>query len=534
MGHLKDISPRLYQQEIFEIAKDYNTLIVLPTGIGKTLIALMLAVHRFEKFPSKKIVFLAPTRPLAEQHLNYFKKHLSDLYGDMQLFTGKIKAKDRKKIFQTADIIFSTPQCIGNDVKNGLYDLEDVSLLIEDEAHRCLKNYSYNYVAKKYQEMTSSSPWHRIIGMTASPGSDKKSVIEICKNLNIEKVELRSRDDSDVKKYLQKLEFEKIEVDFPPRFEEMRIMLKEMYDKYVDELKNRSLLFKPATKINLIELQKKLFLMASKGNNNFNLLLGISACASAIKIQHAMELLETQTLTSFDSYLKKLFKEASQGKSKGVQKLVAKPEFNQIYTISSELIIKKVEHPKVEKIKEIVEEEFKKFENKKPKLIIFTQYRETATILSRMLNTSLKSIGVKSKVFVGQTKKMVGGESVGLSQAEQKGVIIDFSSGETNIIVSTSIGEEGLDIPEVDSVIFYEPVPSAIRKIQRAGRTARLMKGKLIILVTKKTRDESYYWSAFHREKKMYSAIQSINDDLDSGKLNFIEENKIEKQRRLI
>ena len=129
---------------------------------------------------------------------------------------------------------------------------------------------------------------------------------------------------------------------------------------------------------------------------------------------------------------------------------------------------------------------------------------------------------------------MVGGESVGLSQAEQKGVIIDFSSGETNIIVSTSIGEEGLDIPEVDSVIFYEPVPSAIRKIQRAGRTARLMKGKLIILVTKKTRDESYYWSAFHREKKMYSAIQSINDDLDSGKLNFIEENKIEKQRRLI
>ncbi|PIN90704.1 hypothetical protein COU57_02650 [Candidatus Pacearchaeota archaeon CG10_big_fil_rev_8_21_14_0_10_32_14] len=534
MEHLKEISPRQYQQDIFETAKNFNTLIVLPTGMGKTLIALMLSAHRLEKFPDKKIVFLAPTRPLAEQHLNYFKKHLSDLFGDIQLFTGKVTAKDRKKIFQTADIIFSTPQCIGNDVKNGLYDLEDVSLLIEDESHRCLKNYAYNYVAKKYHNQTFSSPWHRIIGMTASPGSDKQKVSEICKNLHIEKVEIRSREDEDVKKYLQKLEFEKIEVDFPPRFEEIRILLKEMYNKYIDELKHRSLLFKPPTKINLIELQNRLFLMTSKGNNNFNVLLGISACASAIKIQHAMELLETQTLTSFDSYLKKLFKEASQGKSKGVQKLVAKPEFNVVYTMTSELMIKKIEHPKVERIRQIVSQEFSRFKDKKPKIIIFTQYRETATILSKDLNITLKHLGVKSKVFVGQSKKMIGGETIGLSQVEQKGIITDFSEGTTNIIVSTSIGEEGLDIPEVNSVIFYEPVPSAIRKIQRAGRTARLMKGKLIILVTKKTRDESYYWSAFHKEKKMYSAIQSITEDIESGKINFSDENKFEKQKTLI
>ncbi len=537
MTFLQNISPREYQKEIFDTCKEYNTLIVLPTGIGKTLIALMLSIYKLEKFPLKKILFLAPTRPLAEQHLNYFKKHLPELFADMQLFTGKVKSSDRKNIFLTSDIIFSTPQCISNDVKNGLYDLKDVSLLIEDEAHRCMKNYAYNYVANHYKDLTSYENYHRIIGMTASPGSDKKIIQEICKNLSIEKVELRTRDDSNVKKYLQKLEFEKIDVEFPPRFNEMKIILKEMYEKYVDELKSRNLLFKPPTKINLIELQKKLFFMASKGNNNYNVLLGISACASAVKIQHAMELLETQTLTSFESYLKKLYKEASQSKSRGVVKLVSKPEFNQVFLNCSELTSKKIEHPKIEKIKSLIEEEFSKDQSNKPKIIIFTQYRETASIISKKLNYDLKDLGVKSKVFVGQTKKLVGDENIGLSQKEQKLIIEEFSEGTTNIIVSTSIGEEGLDIPEVNAVIFYEPVPSAIRKIQRAGRTARLMKGKLIILVTKNTRDESYYWSAFHKEKKMYSAIQNINDDIQSGKLNFtqdVQSDQSDKQRTLV
>ena len=71
-----------------------------------------------------------------------------------------------------------------------------------------------------------------------------------------------------------------------------------------------------------------------------------------------------------------------------------------------------------------------------------------------------------------------------------------------------------MDIPEVNAVIFYEPIPSAIRTIQRAGRTARLEKGKWIVLVTKGTRDESYYYVSKAREKKMASAIKSVKDNL--------------------
>jgi len=503
---LKNIKPREYQQQIYETCVKKNCLVVLPTGLGKTLIALMLAIKRMQDFPNEKIVFLAPTKPLAEQHLNYFKKNLPELFGEMQLFTGMVNAEKRKTIWQTADIIFSTPQCIANDLRKKLYNLNEVSLLVEDEAHRCLKNYDYNYIAQEYQK---NAKHPRILGLTASPGSELSKIKEICKNLSIEEVELRTREGEDVKKYLQDLEFKKIIIDFPVEFEEMRYTFLKLFHEYIDELKKRRVLFGPASKTHLIELQKKITSTISRGNKNFNYFLAASACAQTIKIQHALELLETQTLESFNKYLKELFSQASKQQSKGVVKLVAKPEFNFIFTRSNELLEKNIEHPKVAKLMEIVEQE--KIKNEKVKIIVFTQFRETASIISRNLN---KIKGIKAEIFIGQAKK----NGVGLSQKEQKQILNKFSQGEINILVATSIAEEGLDIPEVNAVIFYEPVPSAIRAIQRSGRTARLIEGKLIILITRKTRDESFYYVSRTKEKKMHKAISEINDEMKKEK----------------
>ena len=140
MGYLKNVVPRDYQKNIAETCLKKNCLVVIPTGLGKTLIALMVVIERLKAYPGEKVLFLAPTKPLAEQHFNYFKKHLPELFADMQLFTGGVPAKNRRKIWETAEIIFSTPQCVANDLKNNLYNLNEVCLLIEDEAHRCLKN----------------------------------------------------------------------------------------------------------------------------------------------------------------------------------------------------------------------------------------------------------------------------------------------------------------------------------------------------------------------------------------------------------
>lgn len=505
MEFLEGITPRDYQKKIFETCTDKNCLVVLPTGLGKTLIALMLSIKRMKEFPGQKVVFLAPTKPLAEQHLNSFKKYLPELFGDLQLFTGKVKAEQRKKIWQTADIIFSTPQCIANDLKKGLYNLHEVCLLIEDEAHKCIKNYDYTYISKKYKEQAKDQ---RIIGLTASPGSETSKIKEICKNLFIKEVELRTRESEDVKKYLQELKFEKKIVNFPAEFEELKHIILKLFNNYVEELKHRRVLWGAPTKIGLIQLQKKIAGTLSRGNKNFNYMLGASACAQAIKLQHALELLETQTLGSFNKYLKNLFDQAAKRQSKGVIKLVSKPEFNFIFMRSNELLSKNTEHPKLNELEKIVEQE--KNENEKMKMIIFTQFRETATTIAKKLN---KIKGIKSKVFVGQSKK----KETGLSQKEQKKIIEEFSSGEINVLCATCIAEEGLDIPEVNAVIFYEPIPSAIRAIQRAGRTARLMEGKLIILITKNTRDETFYYVSRSREKKMKTAIEKIKEDLSNG-----------------
>ena len=53
----------------------------------------MLSIERLTNYPLEKILFLAPTKPLAEQHLNYFKNHLPELFADLNLFTGAIKEK---------------------------------------------------------------------------------------------------------------------------------------------------------------------------------------------------------------------------------------------------------------------------------------------------------------------------------------------------------------------------------------------------------------------------------------------------------
>ncbi|MEK6827044.1 MAG: DEAD/DEAH box helicase [Nanoarchaeota archaeon] len=340
MEFLTGISPREYQQKIFEKCVEKNCLVVLPTGLGKTLIALMLAIDRMKKFPGEKIVFLAPTKPLVEQHLKFFQNHLPELFAEMTLFTGQINASERKKLWQNSDIIFSTPQCIANDVKKGLYNLSDVSLLVEDEAHRCIKNYDYNYVARNYIE---NAKHPRVMGLTASPGSEHSKIKEICRNLSIEEVELKTRDSEDVKEYLQELEFEKKVLDFPEEFDNMRTELQKIFYSYVEELKNRRVLFGPSSKTALIELQNRLMRKISSGERDFNSLLSVSACSQAIKIQHAIELLETQTLSSFNEYLKDLFKQAAEKKSKGVIKLVSKSEFNSVYIKSSELLSKGID-----------------------------------------------------------------------------------------------------------------------------------------------------------------------------------------------
>jgi Fanconi anemia group M protein len=501
---LKDFKPRLYQETILATVVNNNTLVVLPTGMGKTAVSMMLAVQRFKQYPNSKVLILAPTRPLVEQHIETFKKFLNIPSEQFVVFTGLVKPEKRAELWKSAKIIFSTPQGLENDIITGRINLSDVSLLVFDEAHRAVGDYAYVFVAKQYHK---KAKYPRLLGLTASPGSDLEKIQEVTNNLFIEKVEVRTDQDPDVKPYIKEVKVEWIKVKLPPPLEGAQNLLKAFVKDRVSKLKKWGILQRKninfVNKKDLLSLQAQLRGRAASGEKDFVLWNAISVLAEIMKVQHGLELLETQGVNALYEYLSKLQKEGFSSKTKAVKNIVNNAEFKSALLKTQVMFDKKFQHPKLIELQKLVEKEAKD----NVKIIIFNQYRDNAKNIVEELN---KLSGVCAKLFVGQQKK----RGSGLSQKEQKKMLDEFRNNEFNVLVATSVGEEGLDIPKVDLVVFYEPIPSAIRHIQRRGRTGRQEKGKVIILMTENTRDEGYRWSAHNKEKRMYRNLTSLKSKL--------------------
>lgn len=482
------IEEREYQNSIVRTAVTDNTLVILPTGLGKTSVAALVAAHRLEKDRTKKILFLAPTKPLVEQHKATFERFFRAGL-EMQVITGSDDPGDRLKLYEKADIVFSTPQTIRNDIKAGKLSLNNFSLLIVDEAHRAVGNYAYPYVAKIF----SNDAQGLILALTASPGSFKVRVDEIKQKLFIRNVEIRSREDADVRSYIHEIKENRVVVELPVPLRTIHDHLKNIKSRRIKKLMEWRIINSfYVTKTDVLKLQQEL----SKKKSGFSF-AAISVLAEILKVDHAMLLLETQCLHA----LKRYFDSLSIQESKAVARLLKEENFKNAVRLTDELINENAEHPKIDKLKEIVAEEISK--NKYCHIIVFAQFRDTIS----KIHEELKSIkGAAPIEFIGQAKK----RGKGLSQKEQVQIINEFKMGFYNILVASQVGEEGLDITETDVVIFYEPTPSAIRKIQRSGRTARTKPGRVIVLITKDTRDEAFHWSGFQKERRMKRLVYAI------------------------
>jgi ERCC4-related helicase/DNA uptake protein ComE-like DNA-binding protein len=499
---IKDFEPRLYQQTILGTAANKNTLVVIPTGLGKTSVAFLLAAQRLRLYPNSKILMLAPTKPLCEQHVESFQKHLNIPQNNIVLFTGSVKPEKRAEMWKEAQVIISTPQGLENDAINNRVNLKEVSLLVFDESHHATGDYAYVWLAKRYQQICTIP---RILALTASPGSDIDKIQEVCQNLHIEKVEVRTEQDADVKPYIQVINKDWIKVDFPPEFEKTRTFLKNCRQSKLLEAQKYGYCNKVQLhKGELLKLQGQLQGEISKGVRGFELLKSISLIAEALKVEHAIELLESQGLEPLDQYFKNIQQQALTSKVKAVQNLIIDANFKSAAYLTAQLISNNVEHPKLLKLEEIIIDSLNT--NKNAKIIIFTQFRDSAEQIVKKLGQK----NISNHIFFGQAKK----KGKGFSQKEQKEILDKFRNGQFSVLVATSVAEEGLDIPKVDKVLFYEPVPSAIRSIQRRGRTGRLEEGAVTILLTANTRDEAYRWSAHHKEKRMYKNLEKLKTDL--------------------
>ncbi len=505
------VNLRRYQEAIVARAIDANTLVVLPTGLGKTLIAAMVSAHRLQNFPDSKVLFLAPTRPLAVQHHKTFERILN--IENTVVLTGMDAISKRQELWKNSRIVFATPQTIENDIMRGR-DLGDVSLVVFDECHRAVGNYSYVYISQEYMKEAKNP---LILGLTASPSSEDETVQEICKNLFIKQVEAKTEHDGDVKPYIQDVKTEWIKVELPPEFRKIKSMIEEILKEETLELKNREYLKSASLdKINkriLLQIQGEIRKEITSGMDSF---VPASIVAGAIKISHALELLETQGISSLDSYLERLHEQ----KSMAVKKLFSDDRMKNIAKIAHDLNVLKIDHPKLDELVKLI----KKHENKK--ILIFTQYRDSVDKIIEKLNDN----DVLAHEFIGQAQK---GSSKGMSQKEQIRVLENFHKGMFNVLVATSVAEEGLDIPKVDLVVFYEPIPSEIRSIQRRGRTGRGSAGNVVVLMAKNTRDEGYYWASIHKERKMGEIVRKMRGKFegDKGQQSLIKYSEIKENK---
>ncbi len=488
---------REYQINISKTATDNNTLVVLPTGLGKTLISVLVGAKRLKSIPGSKILITAPSRPLNAQHMKSFEEFTNIDPDDILLITGNVRPKKREKLYKRGRIFAATPQCIRNDLESGKLNFKEFSFMTIDEAHRAVGNYAYTYIAKKFM-LQSENPV--ILGLTASPGGNTEKIAEVIDNLFIKKVEIRSEEDEDVKPYVKGIEKDWIYVDFPEKYKRIKSLLKECFQDDVDWLKKKHYIFtdKPSKKM-LLGVQRKLGARYSKGSKNYGNMWAMIRTAEAIKLDHAMGLLETQGVTFLKNYLDKLKK----SDKKTDKRLMKNRRMEEILEIIEECY-ENEEHPKMDKIKELVKNLIN--DRKSDRIIIFANYRATVDKIKEILENE----GISVHEFIGQATK----KGKGMKQDEQIQILKDFKNKKFNVLVATSVGEEGLDVPSVDYAIFYEPVASAIRTIQRRGRVGRQVTGKVIFLITKDTRDEAYYWSAVNKEKKMKKVLY----DLKNGK----------------
>ena len=479
------LEERAYQRNVAAACLRESTLAVLPTGLGKTVIALQVMLERLER---GRVLMMAPTRPLAEQHADFLA---SSLEVRVELLTGSVSPAKREPLWQAAQVVVATPQVVEKDLIRGAVKLADFALVVFDEAHRAVGNYAYVFIAEHYDE-TARQPL--VLGMTASPGSTRAAVVEVCSNLRITAIEKRDDGDPDVAPYIQPVQTRWVKVPLPASAARIRKDLQKLQDRLCGQLHQAGLLKRPrkVSTTMLLEAGRKLQVRLRAAGREvprqvYNLL---SVQAMALKVAHALLTVETQGPTQFLDYAARMRKSS---KSRATKWLLQKPEWKQAVIDAAR---SSDEHPKLERLDELVAQELAAGAER---IIVFAEIRNTASLMVERL---AKLPAARPVRFVGQGSRE---GDPGMTQKVQKATLEQFRAGDYNVLVATSVGEEGLDIPATEAVIFYEPVPSAIRLIQRRGRTGRDRPGKVFVLITADTRDEAAYWSSRSKEMQMQS-----------------------------
>ncbi|XP_014274133.1 DEAD-box ATP-dependent DNA helicase Fancm [Halyomorpha halys] len=502
---------RQYQATMVKTALFKNTMVSLPTGLGKTFIAAVVMYNFYRWYPNGKVVFMAPTRPLVAQQtkachniMNIPTDHTAEL-------TGMQNAELREKLWKEKRVFYLTPQVMVNDLKSKTCPASLIKCIVIDEAHRATKDYAYCQVLKLLSDEPNTL--FRVLGLSATPGNDINAVQQVVRNLGISALEMRSEDSLDVAPYTHSRSVDTIVVELSGNILRVKDDLLQVFEKYAKRLKDFKALpnnIATVSKFQILKACEKFRANPPRGvppSVVGNLISDFTVCMS---LAHSLELLQTYGLRAFYTYLaddnsEKTKAAATRLRNDDVLKEMLKrlhlclfPKLNNESTYIWS-------HPKLKNLVTSLTEHFKNFQSNggSTKAIVFCQYRVVVSEIVELLS-KYKPL-IKATEFIGQS----GGKEKGMPQAKQLQIMKDFRSGIINCLVATCVAEEGLDIGEVDLIILMEAHKSPVRLVQRIGRTGRKRKGCCLVLLTKGREEQKFHEAMATRKSYVENIMKS-------------------------
>jgi ATP-dependent DNA helicase MPH1 len=501
LGPIRD-----YQFSIVKNGLFNNTLVALPTGLGKTFIAATVMLNYYRWTKRAKIVFVAPTKPLAAQQVQACLNVAGIPRSQATLLTGETPPGLREGEWLNKRLFFMTPQTLINDLSKGYAEPKSIVLLVIDEAHRATGDYAYVKVVEFIRRFSKS---FRVLALTATPGSTVEGVQDVIDNLGISHVEIRTEESIDIRQYVHSRSIDTVTFDPSDEMLEVRDLFSKALKPLVDKLSAQNIYYgrDPMSLTTYGLLKSRQEWMAGPGRhvNQGTKFMMMAVFGILQSLAHAIKLLNFHGIKPFYNNLAE-FRATEEGKpgqgSKFKRQLLADENFQKMMSmIEGWMKLQEFHgHPKLAYLCEALVNHFVDAgEGSSTRAIVFSEYRDSAEEIVRLLN---RQPLIKANVFVGQADSK---RSEGMKQKQQIETIEKFKSGGFNVLVATSIGEEGLDIGQVDLIICYDASSSPIRMLQRMGRTGRKRAGNIVLLLMKGKEEDK-----FAEAKDNYQRMQQL------------------------
>ena len=479
LGTIRDYQFNIVQRGLF-----HNLLVALPTGLGKTFIAATIMLNWYRWTVDSQIVFVAPTKPLVSQQVGACFGIAGIPRSATTMLTGGVSPGLRSEEWKSKRMFFMTPQTLLNDLKSGYADPKKIVLLVVDEAHRATGSYAYVEVVSFLRRFNQS---FRILALTATPGADVEAVQKVIDGLDISRVEIRTENSLDICKYVHQRTVEKRVFQNSDEME----MCMDLYSAALQPLVNQVAGMgaywsndpRTLTPFGCTQAANKWVNDAGRHANQGVKNMVRTILTLLASIAHGMDLLKFHGMAPFYTKLKDFRDESQKTKSKYKKQVLESDAFKKLMTRLDTWVndVNFAGHPKLEYVQECILEHFVNAREgpnaSTTRIMVFAHFRDSAEQIARVLKKHEPMI--RPRVFVGQATAK---NSEGMNQKDQLGAIEEFKAGKFNTLIATSIGEEGLDIGEVDLIICYDSKASPIRMLQRMGRTGRKREGKIIML----------------------------------------------------